>query len=110
MKIRASFFLIALVIAFSGCASHKPSTRISLAELPNIQTGHYKAAPYIRTAVALQSLDHAVALERLHVMAKSRDANARVIILCRMLFAARPGSEFRRPRIGAASFFGGTDY
>src|SRR5262249_46829341 len=28
----------------------------------------------------------------------------RVIVLCRMLFTARPGSEFRRPRLGVSSF------
>ena len=110
MKIRASFLLVMLAIALAGCASHKPDTNVSVSELPSIQTGHYKVAPYLRAAVALQSVGHAAALERLHAMAQNRDADARVIILCRMLFTPRPGSEFRRPRIGAASFFGGTDY
>ena len=43
-------------------------------------------------------------------MTKDNDSERRVIILCRMLFTERHGSDFRRPRIGAASFFGGTDY
>jgi hypothetical protein len=110
MNIRASFFLVTLAIALAGCASHTPNTNVSTADLPDIQTGHYKVTPYLRAAVALQSLDHAAALKRLHTMAKSRGAEAQVIILCRMLFTARPASDFRRPRIGAASFFGGTDY
>jgi hypothetical protein len=111
MKLRTSFFPVALAIALAGCAGRRPSTEVSLEELPDtVQWGQYKVAPYIRTAVALQALEHAAALERLHALAQSRDANARVIILCRMLFAARPGSDFRSPGIGAASFFGGTDY
>lgn len=110
MKIRASLFLAALTITLGGCANHKPETQISLSELPSIWTGHFKVSPYLQAAVALQSLGHTAALERLHALAQSRDADARVIILCRMLFTPRAGSDFRRPRIGAARFFDGTDY
>jgi hypothetical protein len=43
-------------------------------------------------------------------MAQDRNVETQVIILCRMLFTQRPGADFRRPMIGGASFFGGTDY
>jgi hypothetical protein len=61
-------------------------------------------------AMALQSLGRSAALDRLHAMAHDPRAGARVIVLARMLFVPRPGSELRRPWIGAANFLGNTDY
>jgi len=51
-------------------------------------------------------------LKRLHSKAQADEAadlyGSEVFILCRMLFTERPGSAFRGPMIGGASFFGGT--
>jgi hypothetical protein len=40
----------------------------------------------------------------------TREQDEQIIILCRMLFTKRADSEFRRPMIGGAFFFGATDY
>jgi len=77
-------------------------------------------------------LDAAVALHHHHVLdrysvllACARHADRRsgvrrfavcdtdrlkVMVLCRMLFEAPPGEIFERPKLGAASFLGGTSY
>src|SRR5206468_8683642 len=98
MRIRTWCFLVA--IALVGCSRHSPNSEISLPELPDITAGDYKVDRYIRAAITLQSLGRTTALERLHTMASDAKSETRVIILCRMLFTQRPGSDFRRPRIG----------
>jgi hypothetical protein len=70
----------------------------------------YRVDPFIRMAVALQSLGRSVALDRLHAMAHDSRVSARVIVLARMLFVQRPGAELRRPAIGGAIFLGNTGY
>lgn len=106
----SSIFFIILAIFSAGCANDSPRAKISFSDLPGIHTGHYEADTYIQTAVALQSLGRSAALERLYFMARSKGADARVTLLCPMLFAKRLGSDFRGPMLGAASFLGGTDY
>jgi hypothetical protein len=61
-------------------------------------------------AVALQSLGRSAALDKLHAMARNPQAGGRVIVLSRMLFERRPGSDLRRPMMGVAYFLGGTGY
>jgi len=81
-----------------------------LVELPKFNFRGYKAAPFIEAAVALQSLGKEKACELLKAQdAKPETANG-VIVLARMLFVKKTGGEFRRPRIGGATFAGGTDY
>jgi hypothetical protein len=70
--------------------------------------GGYKVDPYIRAAAALQGMGRQRAVDYLKAWAK-KGADERLIVLCRMLFTARPGAEFRRPGLGAAFFFSGTD-
>jgi hypothetical protein len=76
-----------------------------------LEPQHYRVDPYIRAAVALQSLDHAAAITRLHDMAQHRHSPLSVIILCRMLFRRRRGSDyaFRAPAIGVPAFIRGTE-
>ena len=110
MHMRTAFLLLTLTVTFVGCSSRTPSNGHLPSELPDIQSGHYKVDPYIQAAIELQSFGRTNALARLHSMAQDSKLETRVIILCRMLFTQRPGSDFRRPMIGGASFFGGTDY
>jgi hypothetical protein len=70
----------------------------------------YRVDPFIRLAVALQSLGRSAALDKLHAMARDPEAAARVIVVARMLFVPRPGTDLRRAMIGGAIFLGGTDY
>jgi hypothetical protein len=78
-------------------------------DLPEPQ--HYRVDPYIRAAVALQSLDRETAISRLHDMAQDPHSMLSVIILCRMLFTWRHGSvyAFRAPYLGVPSFVSGTE-
>ena len=76
----------------------------------DMDSGDYKVDVYIQLAIELQSLNHANALARLHDMAKDFHHMTRTIILCRMLFAQQPGSDFRRPMLGGPALLGGTDY
>ena len=110
MRLQTHFLIALLAIGIFGCASHRSSTYVLPSDLPDLQTGHYKVDPYILAAVELQALGRVNALARLHSMAKDTKLETRVVVLCRMLFTQRPGSDFRRPMIGGASFFGGTDY
>jgi hypothetical protein len=97
--------LAALLLALASHGADVPP----VSELPDFyKYQQYNVEPYIRAAVALQSLDRAAALKKLHEMAREPNANARVIVLCRMLFAPRPGIEFGRPSLGGAFFLRGT--
>lgn len=62
--------------------------------------GAFRADPYILAAMELQSLGREKALVRLHAMAQRKELDAPVWYLCRMLFAARPGSQFKGRGIG----------
>jgi hypothetical protein len=70
------------------------------------EQGGYKVDPYLRAAVALQDMGRERAVEHLRAWA-AKGADERPIVLCRMLFTARTGGEFRRPALGAALFVGG---
>lgn len=93
------------VILSSGCT---PSGGLS--SLSGLWSGNYRAAPYLRAAARLHVMGREVACQKLLEAAKTGSLEEPVIVLCRMLFVRRGTSEFRRPMIGAASFFGGTDY
>jgi hypothetical protein len=88
-----------------------PGDNLHLDQLPGIQSGEYRADPYLAAALALQTVGEAKAsqiLRKLCRQARGPDDEDAVFILCRMLFTARPGKEFRRPLIGAPSLLGGT--
>ncbi|WP_020473095.1 hypothetical protein [Zavarzinella formosa] len=71
----------------------------------------YHADAYIDTAGKLRAAgkDRAVEILRSIAGAKSRERDEEVIILCRMLFTARPEKWFHRPALGAPVFMGGTN-
>jgi hypothetical protein len=113
VRIQMSLVWAALVV--TGLAWAIPAEApVSLSDLPNFDVSlnpqSYRVDPFIRVAVALQSLDRSAALARLHAMAYDPRAKARVIILSRMLFMAPSDSKLRRPLIGGAIFLGGTNY
>lgn len=76
----------------------------------NINSGNFKSKPYIVLAVYLQSMDKNQAFLLLKKQAESFQNEDQIIVLTRMLFQAKKDSLLRRPYIGGASFFGGTDY
>jgi len=70
----------------------------------------YRASSYLDVANALQSEPKAVAIKQLEDWANTRKYNDQIIILCRMLFEAKPHGEFRRPMLGMFMFYGKTSY
>jgi len=70
----------------------------------------FKIVPYLSVAKSLQEEGRDKAILRLRSWADTRKHEDQVVILCRMLFEAKKGTEFRRPGIGGAAFLGGTDY
>jgi hypothetical protein len=100
-----SALVVLTVISLLVRAGEMPGT--SLRELPAIYDRNFKVDPYVQAAALLQSLGRAAAVVRLHEMANER-ADARVIVLCRMLFVPRPGSVFRAPALGGPQFLGGS--
>lgn len=72
--------------------------------------GSYKVDHFIVAADMLQSLgkDKAVTMLR-NAMINRSASDDTIIILCRLLFTAKPGGEFRTPSIGTAIVLGGRD-
>lgn len=116
MKRRLQVLAVLLCLATFGACLPGPRQRanaadISLDDLPSIQDGDYRVDPYMAAASRLQALGKEKACKRLQALAEQDDfPHGRVIVLCRMLFAKKAGSKFRRPEIGAASFLADTDY
>ena len=114
MQIRVlSVWAIAVGI-LGGCAARSgvSTPRIVLRDLPSLQRASYRADPYITAADRLQSLGRRVAFRELLALSQSDDLEdgQRIVVLCRMLFTKRHGSEFRRAMIGCAAFPGDTVY
>ncbi len=105
MRLPSFIFVTVFALTISGCAAS-----LDLASLPDPQSAKYKAGPYISTAARLQEMRREAACQALLQAAKTSRENQQIIVLCRMLFTKRSGSEFRRPLIGGARFFGATDY
>jgi hypothetical protein len=120
MRIRAFPQTMAVVGSLAICVLgiYWRVTSISLANLPFLQAETYKdreayrVDPYIRAAKHLQALGQTAACAKLLALSDTRDVDHadQIAILCRMLFAQRHGSDFRRPMLGGASFIGGTAY
>ncbi|MDZ4818704.1 MAG: hypothetical protein SGJ20_07000 [Planctomycetota bacterium] len=84
---------------------------IDIGDLPG-PNKPFKVIPYARVAKHLQKIGKAKAVEQMTKFAQTHDDD-RVTLLCRMLFVAKPGKEFRVPWLGAPLFFGdttGTDW
>jgi hypothetical protein len=113
MRTVATIILGLSVLGMQGPTAHgaAPASAVSLTNLPEFYYGErYKVDPYIEAAVTLQSLNEQTRSQVLVDLSKDKERGRNAIVLCRMLLAQRPGGEFRRPRIGAAQFLGGTDY
>jgi hypothetical protein len=67
----------------------------------------FKVAPYLRAAAVLQKMGKEQARKQLESLAEKDDAG-RIAILCRMLFANKPDSTFRPPRLGDPVCLGGS--
>src|SRR5262249_20272583 len=77
-----------------------------LKRLPDVSQKNYKTEPYVLAAARLQKLTKDKACEAM--MAVADDWEHEIIVLCRLLFTAKEGGEFRNPLVGAASYLGDT--
>jgi hypothetical protein len=107
---------VLLACAGSLVAAPAPTARapdLDLKALPHPLVD-FRADPYIKAASSLQRMGKDKACKRLAELAREEQRGSRhgkrVIVLCRMLFTVKPGGPFRRPELGAAAFWGGTDY
>lgn len=89
-------------------ASDEDDFRAAIKECKSIFTKDYRVDPYIRAAQVLQKMGKDEACRLLRAGAGGGDVP--VHDLCRLVFKAKKDSDFRRARIGAVGFLGGTDY
>ncbi|HJZ93424.1 MAG TPA: hypothetical protein VKE40_21280 [Gemmataceae bacterium] len=115
--------LLVCGVSGSGCDVRRvdldsPPTRaqdeeLSLRQLPDFERERFDPTHYVYAASTVQDVadvDRAVAFDNLRALARNPENDRRMIVLCRLLFQARPGSQFRRPGLGEPTFIGGTGY
>jgi hypothetical protein len=101
--------LACLVLGTRPESSAAPPDDISLKGLQVFD--EYRADPYIAAAAKLRAAGKEKAPGVLRAAAKDPEVGSlQVIILCRMLFTAKPKGEFRRAMIGAPHNLDGTAY
>lgn len=108
---------IVLLLAFLALLGWLQTKRTgpfaSLPPINSVKARSYKVAPYLREARRLQAIGREAACQELlkaAAQAPTCEQDEQIIILCRMLFTKRPGSEFRCPMLGAPACLGQTDY
>lgn len=99
--------ILALFVATGGAAAQDVETQ--LRQLPKIAPLVYKAEPYVRAAMKLQSMTKDKACEAMLKVADGREHDDQIILLCRMLFTPKARGEFRSPRVGAAHYLAETE-
>jgi hypothetical protein len=94
----------------AGAAGKTGTGGVNIKDLPGILSAEYRVDPFIRAAVKLQKLGKEKAIAALSALAAQADVDeeGKVTVLCRMLFAARPGREFRRRGMGRPVLLGET--
>jgi hypothetical protein len=102
------------ILLLAGCSSRSTSKTtqqtdgLLAIDLPSLHYASYRVDPYIQAVVGLQALDRKTAAEQLLRVARDREHGDRVVPLCRMLFVARRGFDFRSARLGYAEPLGST--
>lgn len=122
-----SLLIPALIsLALSSCSSPSPnaiSSATNTASAPEIISSNdlpsftfandntpYKADQFLAAAIKLQALEKDEAIKGLRVLATRHSTpDDTIIILCRMLFTAKPDGQFRSPALGAPTIVGGRE-
>jgi hypothetical protein len=86
------------------------SEETPLPDLSTFKAQPFKAFPFTLAAATLQAMSKPRAIQTLYRLAQDRSQAEKIFVLCRMLFTARPGSDFRRPGMGMPIFLGGTSF
>ena len=106
MKYLLTVLTAALVAGFPAIPAAEPpaaSVRpLTIDDFPFQKLSSFKADPFIAAAIKLQAAGKDKTVTTLKDLGNISvdDAKMCVIILCRMLFEAKPGGEFRGPIIG----------
>jgi hypothetical protein len=124
------------MLAGCASSSQPPSQPVSLATLPVAHASEYRATAYIEAAAKLQASGRDAAFHQFLTLCRSPlakaskevdcgggpeairqwtnllsksdllEEQAKIAVLCRMLFTRRPGANFERPGLGAPVFLG----
>jgi hypothetical protein len=86
----------------------EPQNEISIKDLPSRSRPGYKVDPYIDIAINLQRMASDKATNLLLNLVKDDPEGEKLIILCRMLYTAKPKKTFRRPSLGGPRCLGQT--
>lgn len=105
----AAACLVAACLPARFSTAPETTKNYPLLELPGFK--RYKVGPYLAAAAQLQAVGKEKAVALLAALADKEEwpEQRRTILLCRMLFVAKPGGQFRRPAIGAPVFIGEID-
>ena len=112
MRKSLSVYILSAIMFASSIGSAAAADEVKLGDLMGLPDySKYKIEPYLRTACFLQAKGKAKAFSLLRELAnKNTESDAQTLVLCRMLFAAKPGSSFRRAAVGAPVLFGGSRF
>jgi hypothetical protein len=113
LRVAAMLLCCTLLVAAAPPRPQPAPKAVGLADLLALSRGGYEADPYLRAVESLQAMGKVKALKLLRELAakeKDKSISDRTVILCRMLFKAKPGSTFRSPRIGGGMVVGNANY
>lgn len=91
-----------LVLLAIACPLRSESLEDDFLKCGDLQ--HFRAVSYLKVAEELQALPEAERVKTLERFCNIPERNLQAIILCRMLFTAKPGGTFRRPLLGGPGF------
>jgi hypothetical protein len=93
---------ILLVMLAFACPLHSEPLEDDFLKCGDLQ--HFRAVSYLKVAKELQALPEAERVKALERFCATPEHDLQAIILCRMLFTAKPGGTFRRPLLGGPGF------
>jgi hypothetical protein len=99
MTFRLTILLVMLAFA---CPLHSEPLEDDFLKCGDLQ--HFRAVSYLKVAEELQALPEAERVKALERFCNIPERNLQSIILCRMLFTAKPEGTFRRPLLGGPGF------
>lgn len=103
----SSVFLVCLFVVGSSLSGEATPRRRAAAR-PERFTDDFRISRYLQLASDFQALKPDARIRRLRELARDPDLSTEIFPLCRMLFRARDGENFRAPRLGGPGFVGGT--
>ncbi|HEX3314924.1 MAG TPA: hypothetical protein VHR72_08545 [Gemmataceae bacterium] len=92
----------------TGWSAAQEPVSNDLKDLPTFR--EFRSDPFIAAAIKLQAAGKKDGMKRLLELAKSPRGGTGAIVLCRMLFTAKPMKGFRRPGLGEPLFLGAFTY